>query len=101
MNGHGVQAQPGGLFICEHDETEVGNLLTGRRQLGLLLSLDANTDLNNLRKIGYYKLTRGQGELRFSRLNVCIAFLDRYSSYGSYKAPLIQREFEFELKQFT
>ena len=44
-----------------------------------------------------YEITRGQGELRFSRLNVCIAFLDRYSSYGSYKTPLIQRE--FELKQ--
>ena len=48
-----------------------------------------------------YEITRGQGELCFSRLNVCIAFLDLYSSYGSYKAPLIQRKFEFELKQFT
>ena len=39
----------------------------------------------------FYRLimiTRGQGELRFSWLNVCIAFLDRYCSYGSYKAPL-------------
>ena len=44
-------------------------------------------------------ISKQEAKETFSRLNVCIAFLFRYSSYGSYKAPLIQRE--FELKQFT
>ena len=64
-----------------------------------MLRLETNGDIIKTKVI--IITTRGQGELRFSRLNVCIAFLDRYSSYGSYKAPLIQREFEFELNQFT
>ena len=77
-------------LLCHMDNLEDMDALS----LGMRAVLRWATLETWITKTWEYKNTRGQGDLRFSRLNVCKYCFCRYGSYGSYNTPLIQREFE-------